>query len=306
MKNVIPFGSRSSADDVLEGVNLTGRTILITGCNSGIGFETFRALTTHGAHVIGLARTMRSAQDACRRAGGSSTPVECNLADLSSVATAGQAVRKLGRKIDAIVACAGIVGPKTLETRYGVELQFLVNHISHFALIGDLVDLVPNRSGRIVIVSSSAGVQQAPKLGILFDNLDGHAYYKQFEFYGHSKLANALYAKELSRRLAPRGITVNSLHPGAIGGTALFRDLGFPLNIVLKLVSVFFKTVPQGAATQTLLAASPLVQGITGKYWADCQIAKGSRFLDDDFMRERLWSVSQQIVDQQRDLVDAA
>jgi len=297
MKEKIPFGRRSTADDVLHGLELTGRTILITGCNSGIGFETFRALAAHGAHVIGLARTLRGAQDACRRAGGSSTPIECNLADLKSIANASKAVHELGRSIDAIVACAGIVGPKSLQIVGGVELQFFVNHLGHFALINDLVDLVPDRQGRIVIVSSSASVGQAPKQGILFENLDGHLFYKQFEFYGHSKLANALYAKELSRRLASRGIAVNSLHPGAIGGTGLFRSMGFPLSFILKIASLFFKTIPQGAATQTLLAASPLVQGVTGEYWADCNISTGSPHLNDVSMAGRLWAVSQDIVE---------
>jgi WW domain-containing oxidoreductase len=296
MDTKIPFGSRSTADDVLAGVDLSGRTVLVTGCNSGIGFETSRALAAHGAHVVGLARTLEKARDACQRAGGSSTPVRCNLADLSSVMEATCAVRRLGRPLDAIVACAGIVGSKELQVREGVEQQFLVNYISHFALINGLIDIVPDQLGRIVIVSSSASVQQAPKQGILFDNLDGQLFYNQFVFYGHSKLAIALYAKELSRRLAPRGIAVNSLHPGSIRDTGLFRSLGFPLTIVLRVASMFFKSVPQGAATQTLLAGSPLVKGITGEYWADCQVSQGSAFLNDRIMTERLWAVSETIL----------
>jgi WW domain-containing oxidoreductase len=295
----IPFNSRSTADDVLAGLNLTGRTILITGCNSGIGFETFRALVARGAHVIGLARTLNAARDACQRAGGSSTPVQCNLADLESVSEAARVVRKLERPLDAIVACAGIVGSAKLEVREGVELQFLVNHIGHFALVNGLIDLVRDRTGRVVIVSSSASIQQAPKQGILFDNLDGHEFYKQFVFYGQSKLAEALYAKELSRRVAARGIAVNSLHPGAIHGTGLFRNFGFPLNVVMRVAGMFFKSVPQGAATQTLLAASRLVEGISGEYWADCQISKGSVHLNDQIMAGRLWEVSEKIVGRQ-------
>ena len=278
MSKSIPFGPRSTADDVLAGLDLSGRTIVITGCNSGIGFETFRALAAHGAHVIGLARTLEAARDACQRAGGSSTPVACDLADLDSVIAATNAVRTLGRSLDALVASAGIMGSKELRLREGVELQFLVNHIGHFVLINGLIDMVPDHTGRVVIVSSSGSVQQAPKQGILFDNLDGHRFYKPFSFYGQSKLACALFAKELSRRLAPRGIAVNSLHPGAVGGTRLQRNLGFPFTASLPIASFFMKSVPQGAATQTLLAASPLVEGISGDTGSTARSVKAPRF----------------------------
>jgi WW domain-containing oxidoreductase len=296
MRRSIPFGPQSTAADVLAGLDLSGRTIVVTGCNSGIGFETFRALTAHGAHVIALARTLAAARDACQRAGGSSTPVACDLADLDSVIAAIHAVLGLGRSLDTIVASAGIMGAKELQVRDGVELQFLVNHVGHFALINGLIDRVPNQTGRIVIVSSSASIQQAPKQGILFDNLDGHRFYKRFSFYGQSKLACALFAKELSRRLAARGIAVNSLHPGAVGGTGLNRSLGFPFTAILRIASHFMKSVPQGAATQTLLAASPLVEGISGEYWVDCQIGNGSPFLNDRLTAEQLWTVSEKIV----------
>jgi WW domain-containing oxidoreductase len=296
MKPSIPFGANSTADEVTAGLDLSGRTIVITGCNSGIGFETFRTLTAHGAHVVGLARTREAARDACRRARGSSTPVACDLADLDSVRHATEVITALGRPLDALVANAGIMGSKKLQVRDGIELQLLVNHIGHFALINGLLHRVPDRTGRIVIVSSSGSVDQAPKQGILFDNLDGHRFYKPFAFYGQSKLACALFAKELSRRLAPRAIAVNALHPGAVGGTGLQRSLGFPLTAILPIASLFMKSVSQGAATQTLLAASPLVEGISGEYWVDCQIAEGSVFLQDRRMAERLWTVSEKIV----------
>jgi WW domain-containing oxidoreductase len=239
---------------------------------------------------------LNAALEACQRAGGSTTAVACDLADLDSVIAATRTVRSLNRPLDAIVASAGIMGKKELCVRAGVELQFLVNYVSHFALINALADLVPDRTGRIVIVSSSGSIHQAPKQGILFDNLDGHRFYKPFTFYGQSKLACALFAKELSWRLAPRGIAVNSLHPGAVSGTGLNRGLGFPLSALLAIARHFMKSVSQGAATQTLLAASPLVEGISGEYWVDCQIGKGSPFLQDRSMAERLWATTQQII----------
>ncbi len=292
----VTLGARSIADDVLAGVDLVNKTILITGCNSGIGFESMRALAAHGARVIGLARTLDAARQACAKARGSTTPVACDLGDFGSIISASATVRALGKPLDAIITNAGIMCPKALETRYRVELQFLVNHIGHFLLVNQLLDLVPSQSGRIVVVSSSASVNQAPKEGIMFDNLDGHIFYKPFTFYGQSKLANALFAKELSRRLSGRGIAVNALHPGAVGGTSLQRSLGIPFNLIMPVASLFMKSIPQGAATQVLLAASPQANNITGEYWADCKIARGSKYLSDPQMAHRLWTVSEEIV----------
>jgi WW domain-containing oxidoreductase len=115
-------------------------------------------------------------------------------------------------------------------------------------------------------------------------------------FYGQSKLATALFAKELSSRLAGRGIAVNSLHPGATRDTNLNRNLGLPFRVILSIAQLFMKSVAQGAATQTLLAASPLVEGITGQYWSDCQVAEGNALLNDPVLAQRLWTVSEQIV----------
>jgi WW domain-containing oxidoreductase len=294
--NKIPYGARSTANKVLAGIDLSGKRILITGCNSGIGFETMNALAANGAHVIGVARTLAGAKKACDEVGLSSTPVECDLADLDSVAAAAEKIRGLQVPLDAIIANAGIANPPALLTRYGIEMQFLVNHIGHFALVNRLLDLVRNGSGRIVIVSSSASIKQAPPEGIMFDNLDGHRFYKPLSFYGQSKLAAALYAKELSRRLTGRGIAVNSLHPGATRGTGLNDMLGLPWRIILSAARLFMKSASRGAATQALLAASPLVAGITGEYWSNCQIAAGNPLLNDGELAKRLWEVSAQIV----------
>src|ERR1700722_14751723 len=206
MVNSIPFGARSTADKVLAGIDLTGKRMVVTGCNSGIGFETMNALAANGAHVIGLARSLRDAESACAKAGPSCTPVACDLADLDSVAAAGGTIRALQVPLDAVVANAAVANLPTLQTRYGVEMQLLVNHIGHFALVGALCDLVRDKSGRIVIVASNASITQAPAEGIRFDNLDGRLFYRPFAFYGQSKFAAALYAKELSRRLHSRGI----------------------------------------------------------------------------------------------------
>jgi WW domain-containing oxidoreductase len=296
MTHAIPFSARSTADKVLAGIDLSGKRIVVTGCNSGIGFETMSALSANGAHVIGLARSLQDAQTACGKVGPSSTAVACDLADLDSVAAAAETIRALQVPLDAVVANAGIGNLPALQTKYGIELQFLVNHIGHFSLVNELLGLVRDGTGRIVIVSSSAGINQAPPEGIMFDNLDGRRFYKPFTFYGQSKLANALFARELSRRLGTRGIAVNSLHPGATRGTGLNKSVSLPLKIVLSAAQPFMRSAARGAATQALLAASPSVAGITGKYWANCQIAAGNPLVEDVNLAQRLWDVSDEIV----------
>jgi WW domain-containing oxidoreductase len=295
MASSIPHGVRSTANQVLAGVDLTRRWILVTGCDEEIGFETMNALAANGAHVFGLASSLAGAKSACDQIGPRATPVECDLADLDSIAAATATIRSFQVSLDAIVANAEVASPPTLRTKYGVELQFLSNHIGHFSLMNQLLDLVRNGTGRIVM-SSGAGVMQAPPEGIMFDNLDGHRYYDPMIFYGQSKLAVALYAKELSRRLRRRAIAVNSLHPGATKGTGLRKDLLLPLRVVRSTVQQFMRSAGQRAATAALLAASPSVTGITGEYWSDCQVAEGNPLLNDVKLAQRLWQVSMQIV----------
>jgi WW domain-containing oxidoreductase len=295
-----PFGARSTADQILAGVDLTGKRFVVTGCSSGIGFETMNALAANGAHVIGLARTLAAAQSACARVGLSSTPVECDLSDLDSVAAASASIRALNVPLDAVIANAGIANLPTLQTRYGVEMQFLVNYIGHFALVNRLCDIVRDGTGRIVLVSSSASINQAPAEGVMFDNLDGRRSYQPFVFYGQSKFAMALYAKELSRRLKRRGIAVNSVHPGATKGTRLNQHLaqalGRPLALLHAVARLFMRNTQRGAATPALLAASPGVTGISGEYWSDCRITDGHPLLGDVDLAKRLWEVSDRIV----------
>jgi WW domain-containing oxidoreductase len=296
MKDSTPFGSRSTADQVLAGVDLSGKYFVVTGCNSGLGFETMNSLAANGAHVIGLARNFDSAKAACAKVSRACIPIACDLSDLDSVSAAAEAVRALGVPLDAIVANAGIANLPTLQTRYGVEMQFLVNYVGHFALVGALCDLVRDKSGRIVIVTSNASITQAPAEGIRFDNLDGHLFYRPFAFYGQSKFAAALYAKELSRRLRNRGVAVNSVHPGATSGTSLNRHLQKPLSWLYGIAKFFMRSTQRGAATQALLAASPRVTGVTGEYWTDCGTAPGNPLLDDAVLARTLWEVSEQLV----------
>jgi WW domain-containing oxidoreductase len=303
MAKSIPFGVRATADQVLAGIDLTGKRFAVTGCNSGLGFETMSALAANGAQVIGLARSLERAEPACRKAGPLCNPVACDLADLDSVAAAADTLRSLQDPLDAIVANAGIAYLPTLQTRYGVEMQFLVNHVGHFALLSGLLDLVRSGTGRIVIVSGNAGIEHAPPDGIMFNNLDGGRFYKPATFYGQSKLANALFAKELSRRVGSRGIAVNSVHPGATHSTGLYENLSLMPKLALSAAGrLFMRPAQRGAATQTLLAANPAVAGISGEYWSNCRIAAGSHLLQDAELAARLWRVSEQVIAQHASL----
>lgn len=296
MANSIPFGGRSTADSVLAGIDLTGKRIVVTGCSTGIGFETMNALAANGAQVIGLSSSLRNAESACGKAGPSAIPMACDLADLDSIATAANAILAVQAPLDAIVANAAIAHLPALQTRYGIEMQFLVNHIGHFALVNALLSAVRNGAGRVVMVTSRTGINRAPAEGLMFDNLDGHRFYDPGVFYAQSKLANALFAKELSRRVSARGIAVNSVNPGATRGTGLNKTLSSVSKITLAAASVFLKSAQQGAATQTLLAASPRVSGISGEFWENCQIATVNRLLDHTALSARLWDVSEEII----------
>jgi WW domain-containing oxidoreductase len=286
----IQFGRRSTADHVLAGIDLTGRHIIVTGCNSGLGRETMNAFAANGASVIGMARTIESASRACAQASRDCIPVGCDLSRFDSIAAALDTIRRLSVPLDAIVANAAAANLPSLDVRYGVEMQFLTNHLGHFMLVNGMADLLRDGSARIVMVSSGAGISQTTSEGIMFDNLDGRQFYNPSIFYAQSKLANALYAKELSRRLTARGIAVNSADPGA-ARTRIRK--GF-------FARLFAKTAAQAAATQALLAASPEASGITGEYWSNCKVSEGNPLLQDIVLARRLWDVSQEILDRQR------
>ncbi len=293
------FGYGSTAEEVTEGLSLQGKTILITGCNSGLGYEALRVLTLRGAQVFGTARTLEKAKKACHSAshegsGRTPLPFECELSDPVSVQNCVAAVKKLGVKLDALICNAGIMALPKLEQVFDIELQFFTNHIGHFILVTGLLEQVQG-DGRIVMLSSSAH-KMAPKEGILFDHLSGEKNYRDWTAYGQSKMANLLFSKELARRLAGTGKTSNAVHPGVI-----ITNLGRHLNPVARtlfqtLGPLVLKTPMQGAATEVYVAVHPLAKGISGQYFADCNIAKSRSDADDPELARRLWEVSEKIV----------
>lgn len=288
------FGYGSTAEEVTEGVSLAGKTILVTGCNSGLGLETMRVLALRGAHVIGTARTDAKATEAGKLVTGQVTGLACELSDPASVRSCVARVKEKGFRLDAIVANAGIMALPNLETAFGYELQFFTNHVGHFMLVTGLIDSLSD-DGRVVMLSSSAHTM-APKGGIVFDNLDGKKGYSAWPFYGQSKIANLLFTKELARRLSGTKKTANACHPGVIK-TNLSRNMNPVMNALFGLAGPFtLKSIPEGAATQCYIAANPGVSGVSGEYFADCNIAPCSADARNADLAKKLWERTEEIV----------
>lgn len=288
------FGYSTTAEEATAGLDLTGKTYLLTGSNSGLGLETLRVLGLRGAHLIAAARTEEKARAAIESTGANGTPVECELSEPDSVRACVRGVEARGLRLAGIIANAGIMGLPKLQQKYGYELQFFTNHIGHFMLVTGLLGSLAE-DARVVMVSSNAHFR-APKEGIQFDNLSGEREYSPYRAYGQSKLANLLFAKELANRLPLAKQTANALHPGVIR-TNLGRHMRGPFRgIVGVLDALFFKTIAQGAATQCFVATHPSVAGTSGEYFADCAVAEASRLASDRALAVRLWEESERIV----------
>lgn len=284
------FGYGSTAEEVTRGLDLSGKTFLLTGCNSGLGLETLRVLSLRGARVIAAARSLDKARRA--DATGRATPLACDLGEPSSVRACVAEVEKLGVELAAIICNAGIMALPELTLMHGYEAQFFTNHIGHFLLVtGLLPKLAPE--GRVVMLSSEAH-RAAPKSGIEFDNLNGARGYRPWAAYGQSKLANLLFARELSRRLPhPRQLS-NAVHPGVIA-TNLGRSMPKVLQLGQQALSrIVFKNVAEGAATQCYVATHPGLAA-NGEYFSDCNLKRSTRLGSDTRLARQLWDVSERI-----------
>jgi NAD(P)-dependent dehydrogenase (short-subunit alcohol dehydrogenase family) len=290
------FGYGSTAEEVTSGLDLSGVTVLLTGCNSGLGLECLRVLSRRGARVFGAARNRTKAEAACAEAApGKSVALACDLAEPASVRSCIESIKQTGARLDAIICNAGIMALPRLTQAYGFELQFFTNHIGHFMLVTGLLGELGER-GRVVVVSSDAH-RRTPRGGIEFDNLSGDRNYGPWTAYGQSKLANLLFARELSKRLPMRGQTSNALHPGVIS-TNLWRNLpSLPRTALSLLAPLGMKSIPEGAATQCYVATHP---GMTenGQYFSHCNVATPSRHGRNDSLAAQLWDVSERIVRQ--------
>jgi NAD(P)-dependent dehydrogenase (short-subunit alcohol dehydrogenase family) len=293
------FGPDATAELVTEGIDLSGKTIVVTGCNSGIGLETMRVLALRGAHVIGTARTLERGREACAGIQGNATPVVLELTDFDSVVACANEIQALGTPIDALICNAGVLLTELQQVR-GLEMQFVVNHLGHFILTNRLLDkVIAAPQGRVIVVGSMSH-RQVPAGGIQFDNLSGQGWERQA--YGHSKLANGLFSLELSKRLEGTNATSNSLHPGVVA-TNIMRNMNFtpppagggggPRQGGGGGFS--FETPAQGAATSCYLASNPALEEVSGLYFIDCNPADQSDFQKDPAMAAKLWQVSEEL-----------
>ena len=293
-----PFGAQSTAEEVTFGVDLSGQTALVTGCNSGLGYETMRVLALRGAHVLGTGRTLEKAQAACVTVEGKATPLELELSNFQSVVDCAAEVNALGVDLDMLILNAGINTFGSLELVDGVEKMFVVNFLGHFVLVNRLLPtMLAADKGRIVHVGSRSAYMRVPEQGIDFENLRGEGVFNAMDAYGRSKLANGLFSLELSKRLKGTNVTSNVLHPGLVK-TNIARTAPSWLRTAFNLLGgVIAKTPEQGAATQVYVATNPVLDGVNGAYFEDCNpvVVSGEHHIYDAAMASRLWAEAAQM-----------
>lgn len=278
----------------MKDLDLHGRHVLVTGVGSGLGHETMRVLAARGATVLGAARSLEKAKEACASVQGKTVAVACELADPASVRAAVDAVRALDVPLDAIVCNAGIMALPKAERVSGVERQLFTNHVGHFLLVTGLLDRLAD-DGRVVMVSSAAHTR-APAYGVDLDDLAAEKRYTAWGRYGESKLANLLFARELARRFQGTRRVANAVHPGVIV-TNLWRHMPKAFERAFGVVAgpIFLKTVEQGAATQVWAAVHPGAATLNGEYLADCNVARSSEKGRDMDLAAKLWAATEAI-----------
>ncbi len=308
--------------EVLDGIDLSGEVIVITGGSTGIGFETARALGAAGASVLITARTEEKGEDAIARLSGLVPDGDFSyevleLGSLDSVRACAADLRRRLPRIDVLIANAGIMAVPFDRTEDGFELQFGTNHLGHFLLIGLLLPSLLLASPSRIVLLSSAGH------GMSDINWDDPNYrtseYSKMEAYGQSKTANILHAVELERRYGPQGIHAAAVHPGMVA-----TDLGRHFtaddfaDIAARAAAAEKKAGPTdtddtaaarpkggglrlvntdvGAATSVWAAVAPELEGTGGLYLADCAIAAAAPYATDPDAAARLWALSEELV----------
>ncbi len=283
----------------------TGRVAVITGANTGLGYETALALASHGAHVVLAVRNLDKGKDAISRIVSQSPQAdvalqELDLTSLESVRSAARQLRADHDRIDLLINNAGVMWTPKSATKDGFELQFGTNHLGHFAFTGLLLDrLLPVAGSRIVTVSS---LGHRIRADIHFDDLQWEHGYNRVSAYGQSKLANLLFTYELQRRLAPLGATIAvAAHPGG-SNTELVRHLPRWASAIYPVLEPLFQDASMGALPQLRAATDPAVQG--GQYYGPDGFAEqrgypkvvGSSKKSHDVDRQRrLWTVSEEL-----------
>jgi NAD(P)-dependent dehydrogenase (short-subunit alcohol dehydrogenase family) len=316
------FGATTTSDEVLRGINLSGKQVLVTGVSAGLGVETARALAAHGAAVIGAARNLSKAQAATEpvRAqagiGGSLQLVELDLASLDSVRHCADSLLAAGKPFDVVIANAGVMACPQGSTVDGFETQFGTNHLGHFVLVNRIASLL--RPGARLVNLSSAGHRFAD-VDLQDPNFE-RTPYAEFTAYGRSKTANVLFAVEFDRRHKAGRVRATAVHPGAIQ-TELGRYMTPEVRERLiaeinanqpKGAAPFsYKSIPQGAATSLWAACVADAEAIGGQYCEDCHVAeivdgegiRGGvrRYALDGVHARALWAKSEELVGERFD-----
>lgn len=301
------FGSATTAEQVTEGIDATGLTVIVTGGAGGIGIETSRVLALRGAHVIIAARNLEAAKQAKEtilqdNQSARVDVLQLDLASIKSIKEFTDNFNALNLPLNILINNAGIMFCPFQLSKDGIELQFATNHLGHFLLTNLLLENMKNTAktsgiqGRIINLSSVAHTNTYEG-GIRFDSINDEASYSDKKAYGQSKLANILHANELSRRLKEEGanITVNSVHPGLIF-TNLFKHSFLTFKIIQMLTMLLWKNVPQGAATTCYVALHPSLKGETGKYFVDCNEFDPSPLATDETLAKKLWDFSNKLI----------
>jgi NAD(P)-dependent dehydrogenase (short-subunit alcohol dehydrogenase family) len=312
------FGAASTTDEVLKGVNLAGKRILVTGVSAGLGVETARALAAHGALVVGAARDLSKAKTATEQVragaanGGALELVELDLASLASVRACADALNAAGQPFDVVIANAGVMACPKGVTKDGFETQFGTNHLGHFVLVNRIAALLKPGSRLVNLASSGHRFSDVDLDDPNFERTP----YTEFAAYGRSKTANILFAVEFDRRHKANGVRATAVHPGGIH-TELGRHLS-PEAIQQLLDNInaasaaagqpafTWKTIPQGAATSLWAGLVAPADEVGGLYCEDCHVAElvesaelrgGVRaYALDPVHAQALWAKSEEMV----------
>jgi NAD(P)-dependent dehydrogenase (short-subunit alcohol dehydrogenase family) len=280
------FGATSTTDDVLEGVDLSGKRILVTGVSAGLGVETVRALAAHGALVVGAARDSSKAKAATEQVradaakGGGLELIELDLASLASVRTCADRLVAAGKPFDLVIANAGVMATPKGQTADGFETQFGTNHLGHFVFVNRIASLL--KPGARLVNLSSAGHRYADV--DLDDPNFERTPYAEFVAYGRSKTANILFAVEFDRRHKANGVRATAVHPGVIH-TELARHMSAEAlqglidqinaaNAASGQPPLTVKSIPQGAATSVWAGVVAPADAVGGLYCEDCHVAE--------------------------------
>ncbi|KJH51426.1 oxidoreductase, short chain dehydrogenase/reductase family protein [Dictyocaulus viviparus] len=303
------YGSRTTALEAIAEVDLTGRTILITGTTSGIGMETARALALKGARVIMANRNIVLSEELKTRIleekpDAKIDLITCDLSSLQSVQAAANEYKSKHWPLHVLVLNAGVFSPSQKMTIDGLEMTFGVNHVAHQYLVRELLSLLRQSSARVVVVSSNAHSYTGLKPQMTIDEklaklcpTDSSEY--GYKYYAYSKLCNVLMAMKLHRNEYNNGVSVYVLHPGSIG-TNIARSYGFIVRLLKVVAKPFMKSLEQGAATTVYCAASPDVIGISGKYWESCWDDEKNldvQLARDEQLQDALWDKTDKLLD---------